>query len=455
MEEKVVTRFAPSPTGNLNIGGVRAGIFAYLFARHCGGKFIVRIEDTDRARSAKEYENNILESLTWLGLEYDSLFRQSEHTSRYEGLLHTLIAEGKAYVSQENIEATPSKTKELPQKGEWGRSEVIRFKNPNKTISFDDVVHGTITFDTAELKDFVIAKSFTEPVFHFAVVVDDWDEGISHVVRGEDHISNTPRQILIAEALGAPLPVYAHLPLILGPDRSKLSKRKGAKALFEYRDAGYLPEAVFNFDALLGWHPTGEEEILTKEQLVEQFTLERVQKSPAVFGEEKLLWFNREHIKRLSPGEFVKRLRNFSTRFNIVEPEYLDKVAPLLQERAQTLREASEALEGGEFSFMKEMTIYDKEMLLKGAKVEESEVRKYLTKVAEILGVIEAEDFTAERVRGDIFPYATESGRAGVLWPMRVALSGKEKSPDPFTLAGLLGKEKTLKRLCNAVTMLQ
>ncbi|MBI2004731.1 glutamate--tRNA ligase [Patescibacteria group bacterium] len=449
MGEKIITRFAPSPTGNLNIGGVRAGIFAYLFARHSKGEFIVRIEDTDRLRSTKEYEENILEALAWLGLEYDRLFRQSEHAARHEELLRKLVAEGKAYVSQENTEATPSKAKESPQKGGKGRGEVIRFKNPNKTISFDDVVHGSISFETAELKDFVIAKSFTEPVFHFAVVADDWDEGVTHVVRGEDHISNTPRQILIGEALGAPRPVYAHLPLILGPDRAKLSKRKGARALTEYREAGYLPEAILNFDALLGWHPRGEEEILTKEQLIELFTLERVQKSPAIFDEGKLLWFNREHIKRLSDEEFARRLEQFSS--TSVNPA----LVPLLKERVQTLRDASETLQSGELSFLKEAAVYDKELLLKGAKAEGPDVQKNLSRVAEMLGEIGVGDFTAEKVTEVVFPYATKVGRARVLWPMRVALCGTERSPDPFTLAGLLGKEKTLERLGKAINMLQ
>src|SRR3989344_7905114 len=240
MKNKIIARFAPSPTGNLNIGGVRAGIFAYLFARHNDGMFIVRIEDTDKERSKKEYENNIFESLAWLGVAVDAVYRQSDNALRHEELLRKLVAENKAYVSKEE------------PKENGGREEVIRFRNPNKEVTFEDAVRGIISFDTTELKDFVIAKSFTEPVFHFAVVADDWDEGVTHVIRGEDHISNTPRQILIGEALFAPRPVYAHLPLILGHDRTKLSKRKGAKALTEYLDEGYLPEAVLNFDALLG-----------------------------------------------------------------------------------------------------------------------------------------------------------------------------------------------------------
>src|SRR3989344_8162249 len=217
---QIVTRFAPSPTGNLNIGGVRAGIFAYLFAKRHGGKFFVRIEDTDLARSKKEYEDNIFESLAWLGIEDDRRFRQSEHTKRHEEELKRLVESDMAYVSDEQGRQTTNDKQQ--------RAQVIRFRNPNVALTFEDVIRGPITFDTTELGDFVIAKSFTEPLFHFAVVVDDWDEGGTHVVRGEDHISNTPRQILIQRSLGAPTPVYAHLPLVVGKAHAKLSKRRGA-----------------------------------------------------------------------------------------------------------------------------------------------------------------------------------------------------------------------------------
>jgi glutamyl-tRNA synthetase len=436
MNPSVVTRFAPSPTGNLNIGGVRAAIFAYLFARHNAGTFVLRIEDTDRERSKKEYEENIKEALAWLGIEYDKLYRQSDNTALYEKLLHELVAKDLAYVSQE----TPTE--------EGGRTEVVRLRNQNKTITFDDLVHGRISFDTTELKDFVIAKSFTEPVFHFANVVDDWDEKITHVIRGDDHISNTPRHILIQEALGAPTPLYAHLPLLLASDKSKLSKRKGAKAITEYREEGYLPEAVLNFDAFLGWHPQGDKEILSKAELIEQFSLEHVQKSPAVLDEVKLDWFNHEHIKRLSYEEFTSRLKAF------VGSNTDPRLIPLLKERSQTLKEAADALTTGEYAFLDDSIFYDKELLLKSAKADAATVKANLFRVSELLRTIPDETFTAEGVKTSIFDYATEVGRASVLWPMRVALSGKEKSPDPFTLAGLLGKEKTLARIAEAAQML-
>ncbi len=433
MSPNVTTRFAPSPTGNLNIGGVRAAIFAYLFARHDGGKFLLRIEDTDLERSKKEYEENILESLEWLGLEYDALYRQSEHTARYTELLHKLVAEGKAYVSAE-----------APGEG-GGRAEVIRFKNPNTTVSFDDLVHGTISVDTTELNDFVLAKSFTEPVFHFTNVVDDWDESVTHVVRGDDHISNTPRQILIGEALGAPRMAYAHLPLILGKDKSKLSKRKGAKALTEYRALGFIPEAVLNFDAFLGWHPASDVEVLSKAELIEQFSLDRVQKSPAVLNEEKLLWFNHQHLKHLPDDEYLKRLATFSKK------EFDSRLVPLVKERAQTLAEATELL--GEYDFFNPVS-YTADLLLQQDTLEAQPTKKHLATAVDILKTLADEDFIQEKIKELLYPYATQEGRGVVLWPLRVALSGKEKSPDPFTLAGLLGKAKTLERIEKAAGML-
>lgn len=433
MSSNVVTRFAPSPTGNLNIGGVRTGIFAYLFARNQGGRFILRIEDTDIKRSKKEYEENIIESLQWLGLEYDALYRQSDHTARYEELLHTLVEQNRAYVSKGE------------QTEDGGRIEVIRFRNPNKAVRFDDVVHGTISVDTGELKDFVIAKSFTEPVFHFTNVVDDWDEGVTHVVRGDDHISNTPRQILIQEALGAPRMFYAHLPLILDSDRSKLSKRKGAKALTEYRDLGFIPEGILNFDAFLGWHPAHDVEILSKAELIEQFSLERVQKSPGIFNEEKLLWFNHEHLKKLSDTEFETRLKEFSKQ------EFDVRLVPLIKERAQTLVEATGLL--AEYDFL-DTVLSNKNLLLKQSTLDAETTKKHLTALAEMLEKLDSKNFTQEQVKEAVFSYATQEGRGAVLWPLRVALSGKEKSPDPFTLAKLLGREETLTRIEKAQKLL-
>ncbi|MES2203559.1 MAG: glutamate--tRNA ligase family protein, partial [Patescibacteria group bacterium] len=301
MSNKVVTRFPPSPTGFLHIGGVRTALFNYLFAAHNGGKMFLRFEDTDKERSKPEFEKDILDAVNWAGIPYEmpAIARQSERNEIYKKYFATLVEKGLAY------EAEPGENN--PDK------KVIRFKNPNTTITFTDNVRGQVTFDTADLGDFVIARSMDEPLYHLAVVIDDHEMGVTHVIRGEEHISNTPRQILILEALGFTRPEYAHIPLILAPDKTKLSKRHGAVSATEYRTQGYIPEAIVNYLALLGWNPGGEKELFTLAELAELFTLDRVHKAGAVFDIEKLKWFNHEHLKKLSDAEYKKRLEEFAS----------------------------------------------------------------------------------------------------------------------------------------------
>ena len=327
-KNNIVTRFAPSPTGSLHLGGARTALFNYLVAKKYNGQFILRIEDTDRERSRSEYEQNILDGLSWLGLSYDIFARQSERTDVYNEHLEKLVALDKAYISKETSES------------ENGRSEVIRLRNSGKKITFHDEIRGDISFDTEELGDFIIAKSMHEPLYHLAVVVDDNLMGVTHVIRGEDHISNTPRQMLIAEAIGAQIPTYAHLPLILAPDRSKLSKRHGAISVTEYREMGYLPEAIVNFLALLGWSPQGggsNNEVLFFDDLIERFDLSRVGKSGAIFNIEKLNWINREHLKRLPKENIIEKIENALPGKLRAFPEWsrdrLLKIIPLLIER--------------------------------------------------------------------------------------------------------------------------
>lgn len=438
--QKIVTRFAPSPTGLLHGGTYRTAVFSYLFARKNGGKFILRIEDTDRERSKKEYEENILDSLSWLGLEYDEMHRQSELVGEHTKALQKLIDTGFAYISKEEA-----------KDGSGVMRELVRFKNPNKKVVFDDLIRGPIETDTTDLGDFVIAKNITEPLFHLAVVVDDAMMGVTHIIRGDDHIANTPRHILLYEALGYPVPNYAHLPLVVDEKRAKLSKRRGARALTEYRDQGYLPGAILNFLTLVGWNPGTEQEIFTKEELINLFTLDRVQKSPGFFNPEKLDWVNKEYVKLLSEGEQVEYIEKFLPDTIKEIPGYsrekLALIRGVLIDHLSHFGEIKTMAERGDIGYFFEDPTPSKESLFWKDDKDSDHTRAHLDKVVEILQKVESVDFTAEKVRALIWDYATEVGRGNVLWPTRYALSGKDKSPDPFVLSEILGKETTLRRL--------
>ena len=441
--QKVITRFAPSPTGNLHCGAYRTAIFAYLYARKHGGDFVLRIEDTDRARSLPEYEANIIDSLSWLGLEYDTFFRQSEHTTRHKEVLEQLIAGGHAYISHEEA-----------KDGSGMIKEIVRFKNPNIDVSFADEIKGTVTMNTTDLGDFVIAKNINEPLFHLAVVVDDADAGVTHVIRGEDHVSNTPRQILIQRAMGAITPVYAHLPLVLGADKQKLSKRKGALAVTQYRDIGYLPEAILNMVAMVGWNPGTEQELFTKDQLIQSFDLTKVQKSPAVFNQEKLDWFNREYIKKLSSEQFWSHAESFVPAEYLAHTDAivtLQKIEGLIRDRIASFGDIKTLFEAGEFGYFFVAPEIDPSMLIWKTLKDDLEgltkTKEYMQRVVVLLENVATDVWNYDTLKAVVAPYAQQEGNGNVLWPMRVALSGREKSPDPFELASILGKEATLKRL--------
>jgi glutamyl-tRNA synthetase len=431
----VITRIAPSPTGEMHIGTVRTALFNYLFAKQQGGTYFVRIEDTDKERNKPEWVDAIWQDFTWCGIEPDKKYVQSEHLERHKELLQKLVAEDKAYVSREPKKDDPSQ-----------EVEVVRLRNPGTSVTFSDLIRGEVTFDTAELGDFVIARSIDDPLYHFAVVADDGDAGVTHVLRAEEHISNTPRQILILEALGFARPIYAHFPLILAPDRSKLSKRKHGASISSYRLQGFIPEGIINYLALLGWNPGTPQEIFTLEELMQAFSIERMQKSGAVFDIHKMLWFNHEHLKRLPDDEYGRRLQDFSGQAVDM------RLVPLLKERAQTLGEASTALTA-EFGFLHEIAL-DHTLLLQGGKIAAEIASNHLNALHELLVHVPDEGFTASQLRDIVWPYAESQGRGAVLWPLRVALSGKERSPDPFTIASLLGKTETLKRIAAAAKSL-
>jgi glutamyl/glutaminyl-tRNA synthetase len=335
---KVITRFPPSPTGFLHIGRARTALFNYLFAKKNDGKMVFRLEDTDRTRSKKEYEDSMIESLKWLGISWDNevIERQSERTEIYKKYLRKLVDENKAYLSKEKIEEGEKAGQE---------NEVVRFKNPNTKITFTDLIRGDITFDTTELGDFIIARNIDEPLYHLTVVVDDFEMGITHIIRGDDGISNTPRQILIQQGIGAPKPIYAHLPLILAPDKSKLSGRHGAVSVTEYEKNGYLPQALINYLALLGWNPGTEQEIFSIEELIQAFEISKIQKAGAVFNIEKLNWFNKQYISKMSDVEFSVYAGNF------ISKDIPNKILPLIKEKISYFGEI-EALLNGELSVL-------------------------------------------------------------------------------------------------------
>lgn len=451
MPSLVRVRIAPSPTGYLHIGTGQSALYNWLFAKKMGGTFYLRIEDTDRERSTKEYEQSILDALAWMGLDWSGdIIRQSERTQHYRTALEQLLAEGKAFYchhSQEELEAERQRQefekvpprhecnhKNLPQGTQGGG--IIRLSvdgdSQNKII-FDDVIRGPIEFKAALLGDFSLARSVSDPLYNFAAVVDDADMEISHVIRGEDHISNTPKQLLIYEALGKKPPLFAHLPLILGSDRSKLSKRHGAMALIEYKK-DYVPEAIANFLGGLGF--TFTKDILSREEMVQEFDLAKVHKSGAIFDTKKLNWMNSQYIKKLSAKEF-KAVSGFQA--------VPDVAVPLITDRLEMLSDAEQ------FAYLWQEPEYPKELLLWKTSSSE-EVKNSLEQTLEM---IRKTEITDDALRANLEELALKTGNKGlVFWPLRVALSGKDKSPDPVQIASVLSKEEVLNRVKKAIELL-
>lgn len=445
---RVVTRFAPSPTGLKHAGNYRTAVFCYLFAKKQQGSFLVRIEDTDAAREKEGAEQIIFDTLAWLGLTPDEPpVRSSERTERHKELLKKMVADDKAYVSHEQKKDDPSKM-----------VDVVRLRNPNTTITFHDEVRGDITFDTTEHGDFVIARSMDDPLYHFAVVVDDGDAGITHIIRGEDHISNTPRHILIQRALGLSQPSYTHVPLLLGTDRSKLSTRNGAQPLIDYRDAGVLPEAMLNYLALLGWNPGIEREYFTREELIQAFDLSRVQKGGAVFDETKLFSVNQHWMRELSVDTYLDHL-NVGRSTSHMNDEKMRMVVPLLKERAQTFSEARNMLTG-ELACLFSTPTLDRALLLKKELPDRPGIAKTALEGLQSLISALPEGLSTVAIKEALMPVADaeeaigKGGRGAVLWPLRYALSGAERSPDPFTLIAILGRDEATARLGTAIAIL-
>jgi glutamyl-tRNA synthetase len=451
----VRVRMAPSPTGPLHVGSARTALFNWLFARQNGGVFILRIEDTDKERSKKEYEDEILQGFTWLGLNWDEgPYRQSERGGNYKKYLEKLLEKGEAYYcycTKEDLEAQREvmASQGLPPKYNGhcrnlktppaGKAPgVIRFKVPEINVEFKDMIRGKVSFDASLFGDIVIAKDIDTPLYNFAVVVDDEEMNITHVIRGEDHISNTPKQLLMQRALGFNEPIYAHIPLILNPNRSKMSKRFADTAVDEYKRKGYLPEAMVNFLALLGWHPKDDREIFSLDNLIEVFDLTRVQQAGAAFNQDKLDWLNREYLKKMNDQEIAKDLKTLHPE---AESELLVKLVAVERSRANTL---NDFLEKGDFFF--KLPKYDAELLIwKGAS--KAETITALEAASRELTKLSEGQFEREAITRAVTHSIGEQNRGVVLWPLRVSLSGLRASPDPIDIMIVLGKKESLKRI--------
>jgi glutamyl-tRNA synthetase len=462
----ITTRFAPSPTGYLHVGGARTALFSWLYARKHGGKFILRIEDTDLERSTQASIDAILEGMAWLGLDYDEgPFFQTHHFNRYKEIIQQLLAQGDAYYcycSKEELEQLRTEqmaNKEKPRyngkcrssgKLEQDTEPVIRFKNPvDGVVVIHDLVKGDITVANKELDDLIIARADGTPTYNLTVVVDDMDMEVTHVIRGDDHVNNTPRQINILNALNSRLPKYAHLPMILGPDGARLSKRHGAVSVMQFRDEGYLPEALLNYLVRLGWSH-GDQEIFSMDEMVEFFELNDVNVSASTFNMEKLLWLNHQYIMNGDPAHIARHLSWHMGQLGIdpTEGPHLVDVVKLLRERSKTLVEMAAA----SLYFYKEFDSYEEKAVKKNFTMGSDQVLARLHD--ELLAVIE---WNAEKVHQVIVNLAEALGlnMGKVAQPLRVAICGSGVSPAIDLTLALLGREKTLSRIDNAINYIR
>lgn len=477
--EKVRVRFAPSPTGPLHIGGARSALFNYLLARQTGGNFILRIEDTDLERSSRESEENIKESLRWLGITWDEgvdvggpygPYRQTERLELYQKYVEQLLNTGHAYRCYCTEEELEQQRQELLAKGEMprylgncrnltpeqeeafrreGRKPVIRFRVPSgENIVVNDLVRGQVSFESDGIGDFIIVKSDGIPTYNYAVVIDDALMKITHVVRAEEHLSNTPRQLLIYHALGFPEPAFAHISLILGKDRTKMSKRHGSTSVVQYREQGYLPEALVNFLALLGWSPEGEEEIFSMEELCRQFSLDRVAKNPAIFDLDKLNWLNGFYIRQTPVENIAQMAIPFLQKAGYLPEELTEederKVNQIVAAVQEYLPYVGAIVDHVEIFFAQEI------------KVESEEAKKVLQEeqvpqVVELFAakIKEADNLDVDNVKKILKSTSKELKIGGrkVFMPLRVALTGKTQGPELHDIIPVLGKEKVLQRL--------
>jgi len=452
------TRFAPSPTGLLHIGGVRTALFSWLYARRHGGVFILRIEDTDRERSTEEATQVILDGMQWLGLNHDEgPFYQTRRMDRYREVLAQFLEAGHAYrcyCTREELEEMRNRQTAAKLKPRYdgtcrnrrepraGVDPVVRFKNPiDGPVVVEDVIHGNVVFDNAELDDLIIARSDGTPTYNFCVVVDDMDMKVTHVIRGDDHLNNTPRQINLLRALGATLPVYAHVPMILGADGAKLSKRHGAVSVLQYREEGYLPEALLNYLVRLGWSH-GDQEVFSMEEMQQFFDISAVNKAASAFNPDKLLWLNQQHIMRAQPERLAEYLKPQLAALGVAvtDERTLIGVVKVQRERAKTLREMAQ----NSLYFFRDFSDYDEKA---AKKILTPESMAPLRSVRDKLSALD--EWTAAGAHEAVNQTATELGvgMGKVAQPVRVAVVGTSVSPPIDVTLEVLGRQRTLARL--------
>ncbi len=459
--DKIITRFPPSPTGYLHVGGARTALFNWLYARHMKGKFVLRIEDTDAARSTQASVDAIFEALEWLGIDWDEgPFFQSQRYPIYQEHIDKLIETDGAYYctcSPEQVESMRAKAKATGEKPKYDGTcrdkglpktdnAVVRFKAPlTGTTLLEDVIKGNIAFQNDEIDDFIIARSDGSPTYNFVVVIDDITMHINTIIRGDDHVMNTPKQMLIYQALGAPLPVFGHVPMVLGKDRSRLSKRHGATSVTAYRDMGFLPEAVVNYLVRLGWSH-GDQEFFTRDELIEKFSLKNVGRAAGIFDLEKLTALNADHIQATAPETLAELLVPFLKKIGIhVESgEFLVKVVKTLVQRSKTMEEMATA---ATFYFT-ETIAYEEKAARKFLK---PDTRQPLHFLMDALSVIDV--FTEENLENAFKSVMDKTGlKLGkIAQPVRVALTGKTASPGIFEITEIIGKEKVVRRLKQAI----
>jgi len=468
---QVRTRFAPSPTGYLHIGGARTALFNFLFARHHGGKFILRIEDTDRERSTPEAINAILDAMNWLGLDWDEgPFYQTKRYPLYQEKVQKLLSEGTAYpcvCTPEKLEAKRQLAQQEKRKSMYDgtcrppegvipplpqdKPYTIRFRSPRDGSTIvNDAVKGDVVFDNRELDDLIIARSDGTPTYNFCVVVDDIDMGITHIIRGDDHLANTPRQILLYQALGDTPPQFAHVPLILGLDKARLSKRHGATTVTAYRDMGYLPEAILNYLVRLGWSH-GDQELFSREELIEKFSLESVGKSAGVFNPEKFLWVNFHYLKTRPLSQLAEEIVPYIVAKGYRVPQdksWLERMIKTLQERSRTL---VELVDSAHFYLTDDIAIDEKA----AKKFLTPEVSQPLSKLIERLSALD--EFSEANIESAFSGVLEEFGLSmgKLAQPVRVALTGSTVSPGIHEVIAVLGKERTIRRLQSALKRLR